>query len=154
MRQQEDFLPEQALAEFFEGQRSARELGAALRAAQLVPEGAGFRSTSHYRVEPLTHPFTLQPEHLVRLVEALRAEELSIDEVGIACFLIEASDWWLFDSGTVPGDRIADVLFWLGTPQINYPLNATVLDKIARYLRSGVNTFDDRDAQGAGRAAP
>jgi hypothetical protein len=41
MRRQEDVLPEQALAEFVEGQRFARQLGAALRAAQLVPEGFG-----------------------------------------------------------------------------------------------------------------
>jgi len=139
-------LREQLLLDFLEGRASASQLGPALTGARMVPEQPGFRSSAHYRVEPLEGSAALGPACIIRLVDALSERALTEDQVATACFLLESSpDRFQWDTDTPEGERVADAVFWLGTPQINYPLNARVLEKIRHYLRTGENTLTDDD---------
>ena len=90
----------------------------------------------------------VRPEHLLRLVDALADGSLTAEQVGIACFLMEAtSERFVWDVDTPDGARVADAVFWLGTPEVNYPLTGLVLSKIRRYLVTGENTLTTADAK-------
>ena len=86
---------------------------------------------------------------LERLVTALEGRDLSEEQAGIAAFLLEAGERFEWDTDTPDGSRVADVLFWLGVPQINYPLTQANLAAMSTYLRTGELMLADRGKPGA-----
>jgi hypothetical protein len=77
-----------------------------------------------------------------RLVAALEAGLLTEEQVGIAAWLLESGmQRLLWDTDTIDGERVADVLFWLGMPGINHPLTPGNLGAIRLFLRTGERTM-------------
>lgn len=144
------FVNEQLLVDFLNRRATATELGAALVAARLEPDTPNYRTTGNYRVTPIREPVQITPAHMEELVRAVEAGALTEEQVGIAAFLMEAQpDRFIWDTDTPEGERVADVLFWLGNPSINYPLTQANLAAFRRYLRTG-EPFADERSRGAG----
>ena len=134
-------MREVMVRQFFERQISAAELER--EAAGSVSRRVDGNGTLHsqHRITAMTEEFVLTPEHLVQLVDAVRAGELSRDALDAITFCLEASDRFDWNGEEPPGDRIPDALFWLGTPEINYPLTDSVLAKIRHFLVTGSNAL-------------
>ncbi len=135
-------MTEQLLYDFLAGLASAAELGPALVASRIAPDSWRFRTSDNYRVQPLGRPREISPHHMERFIDALEAGALSTEQVAIACFLLHAGTGrFVWDTDASEGERVADAIFWLGTPEINYPLTPDTLARIRHYLRTGENTF-------------
>lgn len=130
---------------FFEGHATVEELAADVASAfdrQVDSAGTVF---SRLNSVDMNHEFAVSTANIVKLVDAVLAGGLSLDELDTICFALEASDSFSWDSDTLDGERVAVSLFWLGTPEINYALTPAVLNKIRRYLVSGENTLGPED---------
>jgi hypothetical protein len=141
-------VKEVVLRDFFEGHAAAAELDTDVAGTQLRegPEGGPY--VYRYRVLPMDREYALQPEHLVKLLDATAAGELQIQHLQIVCTWLEgAFDRFLRDVDTPGGERVADALFWLGTPEINYPLTPIVLSKIRHYLVTGEKLLTRADTR-------
>jgi hypothetical protein len=138
-------MKEIVLQHFFEGHTTAKELSDDLEGTRQALEPAGFRSSANYRVVPMSHEFTVEAAHVARLVDAVASGALSLELLGDLLFCMEASDRFRWDTDTADGERVAEAVFWLGTPEVNYPLNARVLSKIRHYLIAGENTLESTD---------
>ena len=141
-------MKEVVLRHFFEGQATALELDADV-VGTLVREGPERGpSVYRYRVLPMDREFELRSEHVIKLVDAAAAGELRIDHLEIVCSWLEgAFERFLRDADTTDGSRVADALFWLGNPEINYPLTPAVLAKVRHYLATGENTLTRADTK-------
>lgn len=131
--------------ESMQGYATAMELAHDLIGTRSVSEPPGYRSSANYTVARMDREFAVRADHLVRLVDAVADGTLSLELLGDLCFCIEASDRFVWDTDTADGERVADAIFWLGTPEVNYPLTSVVLGKIRHYLVTGDNTLDKRD---------
>ena len=137
-------MKEIVVRDFFDGLATARAVANELAVTRLAGEPRGFHSSGNYRVEPMATTFALASEHVVRLVDAVTSGDLSADALDTLVFCLEAQpDRWLWDTDTPAGVRVANTLLWLGSPEINYPLSASVLAKIRHYLLTGENTLSD-----------
>lgn len=139
-------MKEVVLRHFFEGHATVDELAADAEGAferRVDSAGAVF---NQLHATPMAEDFAVSASHVAHLVEAVQAGQLSLDALDAICFCLEASDHFVWDTDTEDGERVADALFWLGTPEINYPLTPLVLEKVHRYLLTGENTFTTADA--------
>jgi hypothetical protein len=129
---------EQLLADFLNGSVTPEELGPELLRARVAPDTPSFRTNANYRVTPLAHPVDVTVAGVDRLVAAVEAGRLTEEQVGIAAFLLESGlQRFVWDTDTVDGERVADALFWLGMPGINYPLTPELLGAMRLFLRTG-----------------
>jgi hypothetical protein len=135
-------LEESSVQASFEG---AIDAPAMARAIDGTVEVSAQGDVRRHHIRGMEGEFQVSPEHLVHIVDAALAKELSGTDVDAIVFCLEASDHFTWDTDTPLGERIADSLFWLGTPEINYPLTETVLSKIRHYLVTGENTLEDED---------
>ena len=143
-------MHEQLLADFLGGKAAAAQLGPALLEARLQPDSPNFRTSANYDVVPLQSTVAVGPSDIERLIAAVEAGQLSEEQVGIACFLLEgAVQRFRWDTDTADGERVAQVIFWLGMPAINFPLTPASLAAMRHYLRTGELTFGV-DPRGAG----
>ena len=139
-------MKEIVLRYFFEGHAAADELARDLVGTRDASEPPGFRSSANYAVLPMAAEFTVEPPHVVRLVDAALERALTAADLGTVCFVLEISDRFGWDADTPDGERVGDAVFWLGTPEVNYPLTPGVLAKIRHYLVAGENTLTPADA--------
>ncbi|HEX2190506.1 MAG TPA: hypothetical protein VHG51_16475 [Longimicrobiaceae bacterium] len=130
-------MREVVLRLYFEGQATASELAADLRTGIVHERASDGPRVTRYHVEDMSVDFTVEPVHVVSVLDAVEAGELSLEDVEAVAFSLEASDHFLWDTDTPEGERVAESLFWLGSPEINYPLTPSVLKKIRRYLLTG-----------------
>lgn len=89
--------------------------------------------------EPMTVKFTVEPRHIIKLIDATLAGQLQLETLETIADWLDANPHFNFtwDSDSPEGERISDSVFWLGTPEINYPLTPDVLTKIRHYLLTG-----------------
>ena len=138
-------MNEVVLRLFFQGQATAAELASSTVGTVSREGPAGGPFVSRYRIEDMAVDFDVRPEHVVQLIDAVADGALSLADLDAICFCMEASDRFLWDTDTPEGERVAEALFWLGTPEINYPLTPEVLAKVRRYLLTGENRLTDAD---------
>jgi hypothetical protein len=129
---------------FFEGQASARELAHDLVGTRTNTGPLLYRSSADHAIEPMAREFTVQAEHVADLVAAGIDGELTAEDLFVLSFCLQASDRFNWDADTVDGERVAEALFWLGAPEINWPLTQGVLARIHDYLVTGRNELDKR----------
>ena len=139
-------MRELLLRQFFEGRATAADLARDLVGTRGSAEPDGIRASAAYRIEPMTSTFHVAPAHLARLVDARLGRELSEADVATVCFCLEGVSAERFRWEADEGERVANALFWLGTPEINYPLTDVVLAKIRHYLLTGENALGPADA--------
>ncbi len=135
-------MNEQLLADFLKGEATAEDLGPALLHARLAPDDPRFRTSANYTVAPLSQTVEVSAAEIDRLVAALEGGRLTAEQAGIAAFLLESAiERFIWDTDTPDGERVANVLFWLGMPGINYPLTSDNLAAMRLYLRTGEQTM-------------
>lgn len=132
-------MREVVLRLFFQGHATAAELERDLVGTRPDNELPGIRVSADYRFEHMAPEVQVTPECMIRLVDALLEGSLTEEDLGTVCFALECSDRFLWDADSPEGARVADSVFWLGMPEINYPLTRTVLEKIRVYLQTGEN---------------
>ncbi len=141
-------MNERLFCEFLSGITEASAIAADLNGTKVTPDHWSHRTSANYRGLPISREFTVRPEHVIRLVDALSAGSLTSDQVTTALFCVEAApDRFVWDTDTTEGDRVASAVFWLGTPEINYPLTPANLAKIRHYLETGENTLTTADTK-------
>jgi hypothetical protein len=132
---------EHILRAFFEGHATAEALAADAATSTSASGSRGGTTTVQHRIDPLDAEFEVEPWHLRRLVEAASRGEVTPAELAAVSFTLVASDHFTWNTDTANGQRVADAVFWLGSPEINYPLNSETLKKIEHYLVTGVDTL-------------
>ena len=147
-------MKEIVIRHFFEGHATAEELAAdAVGAFDRHTDSAG-AVFSRLHALPMTQDFPVTSQHLVQLVDAVTQGTLDLEALDAICFCLEASDHFTWDTDTLDGERVAEALFLLGTPEINYPLSPAILGKIRHYLLTGEETFTRQDLRSDGERPP
>ncbi len=138
-------MKEIVLRHFFEGHATVEELAADVAGAfdrRAVSAGTVF---SELHSVPMGGEFAIATHHVLKLVDAALAERLSLEALDAICFCLEASGSFAWDADTSDGARVANALFWLGTPEVNYTLTSAALGKVRHYILTGANTFTPVD---------
>lgn len=144
---------EQQIVAFFNGTCSGPDLDRSWRDAFKVErDGAGQPTSRRLYSTPPAEEFWVEPWHCVALIDAVMAGEVSLETLDAVCFAVEASDAFGWDTEKPEGERVAEGLFLLGTPECNYPLTRTVLEKVRLYLLTGRNLLGPGDLKA--REAP
>jgi hypothetical protein len=133
-------LEEATVQAFFDGTVG---VGTVARAIDGTIEVSSQGDVRRHHIKRMDGAYEVTPEDVMRLIDAMLANQLSPTDIDAIVFCLEASDHFMWDTDTPAGERIADALFWLGTPEINYPLTEAVLSKIRLYLLTGENTLED-----------
>ena len=135
-------MQEQILFDFLEGRVDPATFSAELAHAQIAPESWSRRSSGNYLLTPMPEPQGIKTAHIIRLIEALEQHALTPEQVAITCFIMEMSpDRFLWDTDDADGERVANLVFWLGTAQINYSLTSENLGKMRNYALTGRNSL-------------
>jgi hypothetical protein len=138
-------MKEVVIRQFFEGHATAEELTADAKGAFDRHTDSAGTVFSQLRAVPMERDFALTPAHLVKLIDAVLNGVIDLEAIDAIAFCIEASDKFMWDADTPPGERVAEALHLLGTPEINYPLSPVVLGKIRHYLITGEKTLNRGD---------
>jgi hypothetical protein len=141
-------MKEIVLRHFLEGHATIDELrrAAAGMRRRDGPEGGPW--VYRYDVLPMEREFELRTEHLLKLVEEAQRDSISTRELeDLSSWLEGAVDRFVRDTDTPDGERVAEALFLLANPDINYPLTPAVLGKIHHYLATGENTLTRADTK-------
>ena len=142
-------MKEHVVRRFFEGEYELADLEADYPGTVTTegpPQGPFIR---RFHVEPMSVEFQLEPAHVIKLIDGVLAGKLRVEILQTICEWLEAAafDHFVWDTDTPDGERLANGLFWLGTPEINYPLTREVLSKIRHYLQTGENLLTRADTK-------
>jgi hypothetical protein len=141
-------VKEITLRHFFEGHATAEELDADVAGTEVREGPDGGPYVVRYNVLPMDLEYALQAQDLVKLLDATAAGALRVEHLETACSWMEAGfERFQRDADTIEGSRVADVLFLVGTPEINYPLTPATLAKMRHYLASGENLLTIADTK-------
>ena len=99
------------------------------------------------RITNMAEEFAVTTEHLRQVLTEVEAGDLDLEALGAISFCLVASDkfTWDADEPDSDGARVAEALFLLDAPEINYPLTPAVLAKISHYLLTGEQAFSNDD---------
>jgi hypothetical protein len=135
-------MKEIVLRQFFEGHATASELAWDL--VGTVERGEGITS---YRMERMAEQYDVSPRDLLRVLDAVKGGELHPQALELVGDCLDSSQGFLWDEHSAEGEIVAEVVFWWGTPEANYPLVPEILTKIRHYLVTGKNTLTLDDAR-------
>jgi len=127
-------MKESTLKEFFEGKVGDDELLSDLTGAALTSG-----DVAHFRIEDMDTEFTVTTSHLVKVCDSALSGKLQPEQLKSIGFCLQASDTFDWDADTEEGGRVADIVFYLSSPEINYDLNAINLSLFKELLLHGGN---------------
>ena len=137
-------MHEQTLRDFLVGDVTPGELMRDLQGA-IVQTG---HDTYQHPIIDMAEGFTVRPEHLVTLCDAVLAGGLSAPFLEPIGFCLLASD--RFDWGDAEGnDVLVETLNDWASPQANYPLTKATVAKFRHRLLTGEDTFTKADTRSA-----
>lgn len=139
-------MREQLLRDFFTGEASVAEIAHDLQGAIVH---TGLQSHAHI-IEAMDTPFLVQPEHLVRLCDAVLDGSLPAEGLEAIGFCLIGSDCFEWDTDSIGGGRVSEVALLWAEPVVNYPLNRRTVQKFRYLLASGENTFTEADLSPTG----
>lgn len=130
-------MKEAILKEFFEGNIDDDVLLSDL-------EGASSTSgdVTHFKIEDMSTEFTVTPSHLVKVCDSALSGKLQLAHLKAIGFCLQASDTFEWDAYTEGGSRVADIVFFLSSPEINYELNSTNISLFKELLIHGGNPLE------------
>lgn len=145
-------MKEQVLRDYFAGQATVQELAGDVRHAVLRATNAAGTEYTKVRITNMAEEFAVTAEHLLRVLAAVEEGDLDLEALGAISFCLVASDkfTWNADEPDSDGARVAEALFLLDAPEINYPLTPVVLAKISQYLLTGEHTLSNDDLRTPG----
>ena len=130
-------MKEETLKNFFAGISDEQHL-----VAELNNSIAKSRKQSQYRIEDMTGEFAVTSVHIIKVCNAALKGTLQHEHLTTIGFCLEASDTFEWDSDTEDGKRVADVVFYLSSPEINYELNELNIAKFIEILEHGGTPFE------------
>ncbi|WP_444927508.1 hypothetical protein ACJJI4_06790 [Microbulbifer sp. TRSA002] len=130
-------MKEVVLKEFFEGTLDIDAL-----VADLSGSSTSENDTSHVRIQDMESEFVVRSEHVVKICNAALNNKLSPTELKNIGFCLLASDTFEWNADTVDGSRVADVLFYFSSPEINYELNYHNIGLFKSLLINGGNPLE------------
>ena len=137
-------MREQTLRDFLVGDVTLAELMRDLQGA-IVQTG---QDTYQHPIIDMAEGFTVRPEHLIRLCDAVLEGGLSASSLEPIGFCLLASD--RFDWADAEGSEvIVETLNDWASPQANYPLTKTTVAKFRHRLLTGEDTFTKADTRSA-----
>ncbi len=125
-------MREVILKEFFEDQINIDALVADLSGTSTTES-----DITHVRIQDMDTEFVVKPNHLVKLCDAALGNKLSSFHLKSIGFCLVASDTFEWDSDTVEGNRVAEVVFCFSSPETNYELNRHNIELFKSLLING-----------------
>jgi len=138
-------MNEETIRAFFEGMLTARELNQTWAQAFAEEPRSDGTVVRRLRTEPLAESYPVTVMKVGSLIDAVLDGSLGLSALDAICFAMEASDKFEWNIDTDEGERVGRSLFWLGSPEVNYPLTPTVLSKIRNYVLTGADTLTRDD---------
>ena len=135
------------LRHYFEGHVAASELDEAAAGSVERRSGSDDVPIVEHHIDEMAVEFPVRANHIVKLIDDVLAKQISLPALDAVCFCLEATNHFVWDADTDEGKRVAAAVFWLGTPEINYPLTDDVLCKIRVYVESGNNALSVADTK-------
>ena len=129
------------LRDFFLGRASAHDLQSDIVG---TTERTGHDTFRHHMID-IGEDFFVEPDHLIRVCDAVLASQLDpalLAEIG---FGMIASDHFSWDSDTPEGSRVGKTLYDWASPEVNFALNQVTVAKFKHRLITGDNTFTRDD---------
>jgi hypothetical protein len=83
--------------------------------------------------------------HLVVICDAFTNGDLTAQMIEQIAFSMMASDSFDWDCNTSDGVRVAEVICWWDSPEINYPITDGTMTKFRHYLSTGEDLFTRED---------
>jgi len=142
-------MKEYVVRRFFEGEYGAADLDADFPGTITRHGEPNGPIVQHMHFEPMNVEFRVRASHIVRLIDTVLAGQLQSDIMQAICEWLDAgaSGHFHWDADTPEGERIAESVFWLGTPEINYPLTQDVLSKVRHFLLTGEKRLTQADTK-------
>lgn len=78
------------------------------------------QSRQLFMTDDLTEEFTVTANHLVRLCDAVLADEIPAEALEAVGFGLIASDMFCWDGDALDGARVAETLYDWAAPEVNY----------------------------------
>ena len=125
-------MREAVLREFFTGKIGANELERDLLGS-LVQRG----NVTEHPIVDMDEEFSVVPEHLVRVCDAVLAGALHPAHLQAIGFCLQASDHFEWDGSDPNGERVSEVASDWSTPEVNYELNLANVKRWKHYLLTG-----------------
>ncbi len=100
---------------------------------------------SHYIDDDLEADTPVAAAHLVTICDAFARGELTPQMIQQIGFAMMASDYFGWDSNKRDGERVAAVIDWWDSPEINYPITDWSIPKFRHYLCTGEDLFTSED---------
>ena len=129
------------LRDFFLGRASAHELQTDLIG---TTEQTGHDSFRHHMTD-LDDDFTVTRDHLVKLCDAVLAENLDPESLRMIGFGIIASDHFEWSSDSPEGEIVGNTIYDWSSPEVNFALNRATVAKFRHRLLTGENRFTRDD---------
>ncbi|QQL44051.1 hypothetical protein [Sulfuriroseicoccus oceanibius] len=99
---------------------------------------------SHY-IDDLDTNFPVTTEHLMMICDAFTTGDLTAQMIQQIAFAMMADDYLEWNNETSDGQRVAEVIGWWDSPEINYPITESTITKFRHYLCTGENQFTRED---------
>lgn len=125
-------MKEVVLKNFFLGKATIDELREDLKAA-VVSEGM----IKKQRIMDMSGDYLVTCRDLVKLCDAILAEELAPNVLEAIGFCLIASDNFEWDHDDPDGNIVADIVNYWASPEINYPLNLKNVKMFREILKAG-----------------
>jgi len=132
------------LRAFFEDRVSAAALDAELRGAWRQSSSDSFQLL----MSDLSEDYSVTPEHLVKLCEAVLAMQLDPEALRAVGFGLIASGHFAWDGDTPDGERVASTLNDWASPEVNFRLDLGTVAKFRLRLLTGEDSFTRADLSG------
>lgn len=81
--------------------------------------------------------FIIQPRHLITICDEVLNEKLRLETLDNLAFILIGSDYFTWDTETIDGERVGQVLIEWNNPTINYPLTIDNVRQWKTYLTTG-----------------
>ena len=100
---------------------------------------------SQYIDEDLDGDSPVTASHLVVICDAFTNGDLTAQMIQQITFAMMAGDCFDWDCNTSDGGRVAEVIGWWDSPEINYPITDATMTKFRHYLSTGEDLFTRED---------
>ena len=94
-----------------------------------------------YKIVSMDTEFEVLPDHLIKLCDAVISEKIETKDLRTIGFCLAATDYFLWDSNTELGNRVAETVLDWASPEINYPLTIENIKRFRERLLTGKNSF-------------
>ena len=129
-------MREQILKEYFDGTISADKLSDDLIATVEVKGSIAKHNIINFKSDT---DFVVTSKHLIQLCKDVLNDKIKLADMETIAFSLRSSDFFTWDSDTIDGGRVDEVIFNWESPEINTPTTKNYVMVCATYLETGKN---------------